>query len=760
MWWRGETLGVYIGLGIGHLILLILAVRSRNGHNRVRRWLEVNLALSLVWVVSLASLELLTTGNWWAWAWHRTVHIGLTILALTTAEFSDAFAELPPLRLFRVGLVGLLALIAVALDTLPAYLPAAGQTIPYLGRSYTTLATLFWATAWLTSTLTAWWTALLALRQAIGAKHRNRIRYLTTALAAFAVGDLLLWIGGVPDRYVGLAARLFGAAVLCVAALRHNLPDLRRSAQVVLRAVLLIILTALLYLVILLPFGLFSGLLPWGTETAFALPPLFLALMVAAAVETAINTRLRHFLDRRIMGQDYDVQKALRRYSEQVGLILDLDRLADTTLNWLTTTMHARHASFILLTPQDDDRIELKVLRTTADSYPPPVVWSMDNRFILHFYKVGRPLSQYDLDMLTWFETLSDSERGWLRSLIAELYIPVQVADWPAALLALGPKVGGQPYDEEDIETLMLLAGQTATALENARLMGDLRTVQVDLQRLNEELAETNRQLARLDQTKTDFITIASHELRTPLTQIYGYSDFLARMGAEGLDNAQIIQEFIEGISRGAARLKDVVDAMVDVSLIETGALKIQTALIPVRIVVENAIETVRRAAEERSLQITTRDLGDLPYIQADGARLEQVFVSLLSNAVKFTPDNGKIEISGRLTSQASKAYVEILVSDTGIGIDPDQQDLIFEKFYRAENPMLHSTDSTRFKGAGPGLGLAIAKGIVEAHEGRIWVESPGRDEETCPGSTFHVLLPLTGPEGEKVNETSAHREG
>ncbi len=95
------------------------------------------------------------------------------------------------------------------------------------------------------------------------------------------------------------------------------------------------------------------------------------------------------------------------------------------------------------------------------------------------------------------------------------------------------------------------------------------------------------------------------------------------------------------------------------------------------------------------------------------------------------------------------KAYLEILVTDQGIGIDPEQQALIFEKFYRPEDPLLHSTNDSAFKGAGPGLGLPIARGIVEAHGGRIWAESPGRDEKECPGSTFHVRLPLFQPDGE-----------
>ncbi len=747
MWWKSEWLAVYTGLGIGYLVLLVLVARRRNGRDAARRWLATNLTLGLLWTLSLGLLAALATDNWWDWAWHRTAQIGLVVLALTTAEFSDAFAELPPLRLFRLGLVGLLALVAAALDILPPYLPVEDRVLPYLPGGYIGLATLFWALAWAASTLTAWWTALSALRRAIGAKHRNRIRYLVTALTAITTGDLLLWIGGVPDIYVGQAARLFGFVILAVAVLRYDLPDLRRSTLVVIRAALLVGLTAGFYLIALLSFGLLFGLIPGGANPT-TLPLLPLALIIAAAVDVGLSPRLRRFLDRRIMGQDYDVQRALRRYSERVNLILDLDRLADTTLDWLTTTMGAQGAAFILLTPQEEEQIELRVLRSTRGQVPPPITLGLDNRFILHFDRVGQPLSQYDLDMLSWFDALRPDERQWLRDLAADLYVPVQVADWPAALLALGPKRDKQPYSEKDIEMLMVLAGQTATALENARLMGDLRTVQADLQRLNEELSETNRQLARLDQTKTDFIAIASHELRTPLTQIYGYSDILARLGTDELNNAQAIQKFIEGISRGAARLKDVVDAMVDVSLIETGTLQITTALIPVRLVVENAVQTVHQPAEQREIQITVRDLDDLPYIRADGSRLEQVFVSLLSNAVKFTPDRGRIDISGRLTTQASdKAYVEILVADTGIGIDPDQQELIFEKFYRAENPMLHSTNSSSFKGAGPGLGLAIARGIVEAHQGRLWVESPGRDEKTCPGSTFHILLPVTGPE-------------
>ena len=133
--------------------------------------------------------------------------------------------------------------------------------------------------------------------------------------------------------------------------------------------------------------------------------------------------------------------------------------------------------------------------------------------------------------------------------------------------------------------------------------------------------------------------------------------------------------------------------------------------------------------------------------MQGDLQRLCQAFSNLIGNAIKFTPDGGNIAISGRTLEDNDndhpQTFVEVLFADTGIGIDVSDQKLIFEKFYRVGTVELHSTGSTKFKGAGPGLGLPIAKGVIQAHGGKIWVESPGHDEARMPGSTFHVLLPV-----------------
>jgi signal transduction histidine kinase len=122
-----------------------------------------------------------------------------------------------------------------------------------------------------------------------------------------------------------------------------------------------------------------------------------------------------------------------------------------------------------------------------------------------------------------------------------------------------------------------------------------------------------------------------------------------------------------------------------------------------------------------------------------DSERLYQALRNIISNAVKFTPDGGRISVEGR----ELPGFLEVRVSDTGIGIAPENQSQIFEKFGRLGNPSLHSSGKTKFKGGGPGLGLPIARGIVEAHGGTIWVESAGYDEIQFPGATFHILLPL-----------------
>jgi signal transduction histidine kinase len=145
---------------------------------------------------------------------------------------------------------------------------------------------------------------------------------------------------------------------------------------------------------------------------------------------------------------------------------------------------------------------------------------------------------------------------------------------------------------------------------------------------------------------------------------------------------------------------------------------------------------------------------GSKQWIYVDHARLMQAIRNIINNAIKFTPDSGTIAIDGRTLS----GFIELTIKDTGIGISHDDQAIIFEKFGQLGRVDLHSSGKTKFKGGGPGLGLPIARGILEAHGGSIWVESPGYDEKSCPGSTFHVMIPARAesPDSEMTRIFSA----
>ena len=254
------------------------------------------------------------------------------------------------------------------------------------------------------------------------------------------------------------------------------------------------------------------------------------------------------------------------------------------------------------------------------------------------------------------------------------------------------------------------------------------------------ELEKARSTLERLDRSKSDFISVAAHELRTPLTLIEGYASML---GDIHLNEAQIMAQaeiMLHGIGSGVQRLREIIEDMIDVSLIDNDMLKLNFQPVWLNQLLGIAHHEISAVLAERDL---TLDIQDFPgyneMIFADPERLYQALWNILSNAVKYTPNQGKITISGRILS----GFIEVTIADTGIGINPDDQERIFEKFGRLGNVALHSSGKTKFKGGGPGLGLPITKGIVETHGGAIWVESDGYDETICPGSKFHILLPI-----------------
>lgn len=255
---------------------------------------------------------------------------------------------------------------------------------------------------------------------------------------------------------------------------------------------------------------------------------------------------------------------------------------------------------------------------------------------------------------------------------------------------------------------------------------------------ISNELSEIQSKLERLDRSKSNFISVAAHELKTPLTLIEGYTTMM-RDSAKKEQESQL-DLMIDGVNSGILRLRAIIDDMIDVSLIDNNLLALNFQPVWINQILSLIVKEFNDSISSRSLTLDLRPFpGSDQMIFGDPERLYQAFRNILSNAIKFTPDGGKIIVDGRVLP----GFLEVSVADTGIGISAQDQETIFEKFGQLGSASLHSSGKTKFKGGGPGLGLPIAKGIIEAHGGAIWVESEGHDENKCPGSTFHILVPI-----------------
>lgn len=264
------------------------------------------------------------------------------------------------------------------------------------------------------------------------------------------------------------------------------------------------------------------------------------------------------------------------------------------------------------------------------------------------------------------------------------------------------------------------------------------------------DLQRTNKVLAQLDRNKLEFIQVAAHELRTPLTVMKGYINVMKLDAA--VRNNPMLMEVLDGISKGTERLHEIVNTMLDVTRVDNENVRIAPVPVPVKSVVNDIVHRVQNEAASRQLNYVVEHDPELPFINADPTMIQKAVYHLVMNAIKYTPDGGTITIHTRpVTLEGNGPGVELSIRDTGIGLDPEHHRLVFEKFYQVGAVAVHSSSKTAFKGGGPGLGLAIARGVARAHGGKIWVDSPGYDEKKLPGSVFYLQLPVHPPETNKA---------
>jgi signal transduction histidine kinase len=264
------------------------------------------------------------------------------------------------------------------------------------------------------------------------------------------------------------------------------------------------------------------------------------------------------------------------------------------------------------------------------------------------------------------------------------------------------------PWTEDDVHYLSILAAQAAVAIEGAQLVTRLETA--------------NQELEKVDQLKNDFIALASHELRTPLGVILGYASFLQ----ENRDRE--VNEHASKVVSSALQLRRIIEDLTNLRYLQQNEAELMRETVTLDALISDILPDVRAVADAKSQQLRVSITPGIR-LHVDRIRVNMAITNILMNAVRFTPEGGLIEVIGEL---APKRTARLLVRDNGIGIASDELGRIFDKFYQVEDHM------TRHHG-GLGIGLSLAKALIEAHGGRVTAESAGLNQ----GSTFTITLPM-----------------
>jgi signal transduction histidine kinase len=383
---------------------------------------------------------------------------------------------------------------------------------------------------------------------------------------------------------------------------------------------------------------------------------------------------------------------------------LDIDLLLQYIINTAAELIDAEVASIVLLDELEQDlRYAASTCGDSLELGKIPI--SLDRSLAGRIYRENKPLILTDLSReMASFGPIAAVMEVKPRSLAG---VPMRIKSKAIGVLEALNKRNGD-FNTDDVHTLSILASQAAVAINNARLLA--------------ELHRAYDEMGKLDRMKSDFIALASHELRTPLGVILGYAAIL-REEAKGQ-----MSEYARGVLDSAVHMRNLIDDMTNIRYLEMGRLTLSRERVDLRRLVAEARDDLRPLVEAKSQRLAVGVGRGPATVDVDRAKITLVLSNLLTNAVRFTPEGGQIQM--RMFVKGKEAWVQ--VQDNGAGIPADEVERVFDRFRQLESHM------TRQHG-GLGLGLPLVRGIVELHGGRAWAESPGPGQ----GSTFNVVLPL-----------------
>ncbi len=416
--------------------------------------------------------------------------------------------------------------------------------------------------------------------------------------------------------------------------------------------------------------------------------------------------------DRIFFKNAYDPQKLLDDLSHLLSSTIVLEDLLAKVLETLTSEMKISRGIFILF------KEDYSLYATQKSGYKKEP--KLEIKDALKLARNGTAV--YDeLDEASQYKEP-------LRKLEAAISLPLKTEKEIVGVLLLGEKNSGDMFNQQDLRILEILAPEVSVAVENAKSYEEISrfniTLRNEVKRATRRLEEKNAQLRELDQAKDEFISMASHQLRTPLTVIKGYLSMLLEGDVGKITKDQ--EDFVHEAYDGSNRMVRLINDLLNVSRMDTGRFFIEPTEVDIEALVNQEVKNMQKQADEKGLYLKVTKSHDLPHVWVDETKIRQVVMNFIDNAVFYT-EQGGITVS----LKKEKEMIVYSVQDTGVGIPKKEQAKIFEKFFRA-------TNARKIRPDGTGLGIYLAKRVIEDHGGDIFFESvEGK------GSTFGFKLPF-----------------
>jgi len=522
----------------------------------------------------------------------------------------------------------------------------------------------------------------------------------------------------------------FYVAFIAYAITRYRLMDIR---AIIFRSIafglVIFIITGIFSIIAALVAYLFSGLTGFKSIAASGVIIATLVSLFYQPLRVLVGRITNTFLYKKT----YDPDILIAKITEVTASILNLKQLLTSICGILTEAFHSEKIGVALLKIGTNKKQKLEV--AFVEGFKPGIAESLvkfPDVVSIMYKEIKRVGGILIIDeMKTRFENgefkpVSEKLLGALHENDIALIVPLYTKEKLTGVITIGTKKSGDPYNRQDLRVLNIISGQAAIAIDNAQMYGHLEEL---VKERTEELENANIQLRQLDKSKSEFLSIASHQLRTPLTAIKGWISMIE----EG-DLGAIPEKFkrpMDVVYASNERLIRLVNDLLNISRIESGRQKYEFKYNDLNSLVQEVITKLKLQIEAKKLKlIYEQPKVALPKVWCDGEKIHEVMMNFVDNAVKYSL-KGSINVSLKIDD----GMVTYSVKDNGVGITKNNMQLLFKKFSRGEGSFLINTEGT-------GLGLYVAKLVVEAHGGKIWAESEGEGK----GSTFLFSIPVKDP--------------